>query len=65
MIRIPKSVYLPINPIFKVINISKDSGMAMQSAAKCPFLLTFLCTKYCGPDIDFNNRKQRLRMIAK
>jgi hypothetical protein len=30
----------------------------MQSAAKCPFLLTFNCVRYCGPDKDFENRKK-------
>lgn len=30
----------------------------MQSAAKCPFLLTFRCKKYEGPDKDFENRKR-------
>jgi hypothetical protein len=29
----------------------------MQSAAKCPFLLTFRCNKYVGPDKDFERRK--------
>lgn len=29
----------------------------MQSAAKCPFLLTFKCKKYSGPDKDFEERK--------
>lgn len=29
----------------------------MQSAAKCPFLLTFKCKKYGGPDKDFEEKK--------
>lgn len=31
----------------------------MQSAAKCPFLLTFQCIKYCGPDEDFKIKKKQ------
>ena len=31
----------------------------MQSAAKCPFLLTFNCKKYIGPDKDFEERKEK------
>lgn len=30
----------------------------MQSAAKCPFLLTFRCKKYVGPDKDFERKKE-------
>jgi len=29
----------------------------MQSAAKCPFLLTFNCVSYEGPDAHFQQRK--------
>jgi len=29
----------------------------MQSAAKCPFLLTFNCMQYEGPDAHFQQRK--------
>lgn len=49
----PKSAYLPFNPNFQVLSINKDSGTPMQSAAKCPFLLTFNCMPYLGPDLQF------------
>ncbi len=35
----------------------------MQSAAKCPFLLTFKCLKYEGPDKDFEKRKKYKREL--
>ena len=57
-IEVPKSVYLPTNPFFQVLKLKSDSGIPMQSAAKCPFLLTFICRRYVGPDIDFEQRKQ-------
>ncbi len=29
----------------------------MQSAAKCPFLLSFKCIPYQGPDMHFQQKK--------
>lgn len=35
----------------------------MQSAAKCPFLLTFNCLPYEGPDAYFKQRKIQKKTI--
>lgn len=42
-----------INPKYKIIRIEPESGTPMQSAAKCPILVTFVCQKYQGPDKVF------------
>lgn len=49
-IKIPKYAYLPTNPHMRVVEILKDTGRPMQSAAKCPFLLSFKCEEV--HDID-------------
>lgn len=49
-IKIPKYAYLPTNPHMRVVEINRDSGRPMQSAAKCPFLLSFRCEEV--HDID-------------
>lgn len=35
------AIYPPTHPHLRVVSVEMDSGRAMQSAAKCPFLLTF------------------------
>ena len=44
-IKIPEFAYLPTNPEMRVVGIYKNTGRPMQSAAKCPFMLTFKCEK--------------------
>jgi phosphatidylinositol 4-kinase len=44
-------LYLPVAPTSKVLGIVPESGIPMRSAAKCPFLLTFLTEQLAGgPD---------------
>jgi len=41
-------LYLPTGPGQRIVSVVMDSGRAMQSAAKCPFLLQFKVTPYAG-----------------
>ena len=34
-------MYLPTNPSFKIKSININSGAPMQSAAKCPYMVSF------------------------
>lgn len=43
-------LYLPTNPYLRLRGVVMDSGRAMQSAAKCPFLLRFNVQQFGGPD---------------
>lgn len=43
-------IYLPTHPNKKVERVLLDSGKAMASAAKCPFLLSFETQPFDGPD---------------
>lgn len=49
-ITIPKVAYLPTNPTMRVVGIDTSSGRPMQSAAKCPFLLSFYVER--AEDLD-------------
>jgi len=44
---------MPTNPRYQIISIETDSGTPMQSAARVPILVTFICQKYVGPDKYF------------
>ncbi len=44
------NVYMPTSPFHRVISVEMESGRPMQSAAKCPFLLTFRVSPFGGPD---------------
>lgn len=39
-------LYIPCNPGYKLEKIKLDSGNPMQSAAKCPILISFYCRKF-------------------
>lgn len=57
IIQVPELVYLPTNPRFKVQSIKLGSGRPMQSAAKCPIMVTFNCQEFEGPDKYFEKMK--------
>ncbi len=43
-------IYLITNPHLKVTRIQPDSGLPMQSAERCPIMVTFWVSRYEGPD---------------
>ena len=55
-IPVTPEIYMPTNPRCQVSSIKLDSGIPMQSAAKCPILVTFYCTRYGGPDQYFEEK---------
>lgn len=57
-IKVPALAYLPTNPSMQVVSIVRGSGRAMQSKAKCPFLLAFICKPFEGIDKVIKRRKQ-------
>ena len=72
-ISIPPSHSLPL-PLFfssqllhasssfyrRLVSVDINSGMAMQSAAKCPFLLSFTTEPWDGPDEIFRSHNSQL-----
>lgn len=47
---------MPTNPRFQITAIKLDSGTPMQSAAKCPILVSFYCRRFEGPDKYFEKK---------
>lgn len=56
---------MPTNPRYQITSIKLDSGTPMQSAAKCPILVSFLCRKYEGPDKYFERKLKEKREFGK
>lgn len=55
---------MPTNPRFQIVSIKLDSGAPMQSAAKCPILVSFCCRKFEGPDKYFEKKlKMKKEML--
>lgn len=48
--QLPGGIYMPSVPSQRVLNVDASSGIPMQSAAKCPYLLFFHTEAWDGPD---------------
>lgn len=63
-------VYMPTSPYDRVVSVDLDSGRPMQSAAKCPFLLTFNVQRFEGPDaalrdlVKLERRRKLVRLVC-
>jgi len=57
-------IYLITNPNMKIIKIITDTGSPMQSAARCPIMVSFITSHFEGPDsIQIENpRFAKLRL---
>ena len=49
-IPMPSGLYLPTRPTARIVGVDVDTGYPMQSAAKCPFMLTLFAKEWAGPD---------------
>lgn len=64
-ISVSSDLYMPTNPRYQITAIKLDSGTPMQSAAKCPILVSFYCRKYEGPDKYFERKLKEKREFDK
>jgi hypothetical protein len=55
------NLYLPTDPFKAVTEVVVDSGIPMQSAAKCPYLLVFHTAPWGGPDSMSTDSSDMLR----
>ena len=64
-IHVNEYLYVPCSPQYMIDKIKLDSGRAMQSAAKCPILVSFYCKRFEGPDKYYNKlmNKHKLENI--
>lgn len=44
-IEVPNGIYLPTDPSYQILKVVDNSGKALQSHAKIPFLASFYCIK--------------------
>ncbi len=50
-------IYLITSPHYRILRIQTDSGLPMQSAERCPIMVTFWAAKYEGPDAGLTEVK--------
>jgi hypothetical protein len=53
-------ITLPTNPKLRLVSVDLESGRPMQSAAKCPFRLTFQVESCSGPDDLLRMHERRI-----
>jgi hypothetical protein len=55
-------ITLPTNPYLRLVSVDLESGRPMQSAAKCPFRLTFQVEECNGPDDLLRSHERQLAL---
>ena len=56
-------ITLPTNPNLRLVSVDLESGRPMQSAAKCPFRLTFQVEPCFGPDDLLRLHERRIMSL--